>query len=330
MSFKNLNSLGLKIREQKILILDQEVLPHKEIWLEVNSPTQMADCIRKLKVRGAPLIGVAAAISIADYARQKVSSEVLMKAAQMLREARPTAVNLMNAVDRMIPAIKKNDVNELIDLATEIFEEDVKLCAEMGSEGAVHINDGDNVLTHCNAGGLATVGIGTALGVIKTAFDQGKQIHVYVDETRPLLQGARLTTWELRNHGIPFTLICDNMAGYLMSQGKIQKIFVGADRIAKNGDFANKIGTYSVATMAKAHKIPFYVVAPYTTVDQSCPDGSKIPVELRNPNEVIGSQGLLTSAVYNPAFDISPANLATDFIGCRKYLNLPTSIRTET
>jgi len=322
--FKELNSLGLKINQQKLTILDQELLPHREVWLEVSDPYQMSNYIRSLKVRGAPLIGVAAALAIADYAKKDVSRDELLKSAMTLRGARPTAVNLMNAVDRMLPLLKvpTPSVANLVAKATEIFEEDVRLCLEMGLEGAKFINDGDTVLTHCNAGGLATAGIGTAVGVIKTAHDQGKKIHVYVDETRPLLQGARLTSWELHRHGIPFTLICDNMAGFLMSLGKIQKIFVGADRIAKNGDFANKIGTFTVATMASVHKIPFYVVAPSTTVDPNCPNGKNIPVEQRDPKEVIGAEGHPSSQVYNPAFDVSPRHLVTEYIGCKQYLDL--------
>ncbi len=317
----NLNSLGLKIQNSELMILDQELLPHQQLWLKVKDPYQMVEFIKTLKVRGAPLIGVAAALALADYSRSAENPDQLRKAAEALRGSRPTAVNLMNAIDRMLPVIPQGPT-ALIEQAVAIFEEDVRLCQEMAEEGANFIADGDNVLTHCNAGGLATVGIGTALGVIKAAHDQGKKIHVYVDETRPLLQGARLTTWELREHGIPYTLICDNMAGFLMRQKKIQKIFVGADRVAKNGDFANKIGTFTVASMAHIHNIPFYVVAPSTTVDLDCPNGDFIPVEERKPQEVIGASGLTNSDVYNPAFDVSPRKLVTDYIGCRRYLDL--------
>ena len=210
-------------------------------------------------------------------------------------------------------------VSEIISEAENIFEEDQQLCKKMGENGAKFIEDGNSILTHCNTGGLATAGIGTALGVIRTASEQGKKIHVYVDETRPLLQGARLTTWELEKLNIPYTLICDNMAAQLMAKKKIQKIFVGADRIAANGDFANKIGTYSLAVLAKFHQIPFFTVAPYSTIDLHCPNGSEIPIEERKSGEVLGYLDEVQWApkrafVHNPAFDVTPVHLVTAII----------------
>jgi methylthioribose-1-phosphate isomerase len=225
-----------------------------------------------------------------------------------LRAARPTAVNLMAAVDRMTAS--KDPVRE----AERIFEEDVALCEAMARHGSPLIDDGDDVLTHCNAGALATAGIGTALGVIRRAYEEGKKIHVWVDETRPLLQGARLTAWELGKLGIPHTLITDNMAGHVMSQGRVRKIFTGADRIARNGDAANKIGTYGLAVIAKHHRVPFYIVAPYTTVDERCATGADIPIETRDDDEVRGATGPAGCRVYNPAFDVTPRELITKLI----------------
>jgi methylthioribose-1-phosphate isomerase len=301
---KPFSSMGLKHENGRLLVLDQTRLPHEEIWLESRSPQDMHDFILDLKVRGAPLIGVAAAAAIAKFAETKPSESELVRAAKFIREARPTAVNLMNAIDRVL-----KNIADPIGEAEKIYAEDVALCEGMATHGEPLISDGDGILTHCNTGGLATVGVGTALGVIRRAHEKGKRIHVFVDETRPLLQGGRLTTWELKKLGIPFTLICDNMAATVMRSGKVQKIFVGADRIARNGDFANKIGTYSVAVNAKHHGIPFYCVAPYTTVDEACPDGSKIPIEERKPEEVIGTQSLRGSPVFNPAFDVTPHTL---------------------
>lgn len=305
---KEMHSLGLKHVGDKLLVLDQTKLPHDEIWVDCRSPKEMVDLIRRLAVRGAPLIGVAAALCLAKFFESGVSKAEFKEAALMLRAARPTAVNLMAAVDRIL------DSQDPVVAAEKIFDEDVALCESMATHGEALISDGDNVLTHCNTGGLATAGIGTALGVIRRAHESGKKIHVYVDETRPLLQGARLTTWELGKLGIPYTLISDNMAAMLMKQGKIQKIFVGSDRIASNGDAANKIGTYSVAVLAHHHKIPFYVVAPYTTVDQKCPTGDQIPIEERAPDEVRSGFSPKDCAVYNPSFDVTPRQLITALV----------------
>lgn len=317
---KNLYSLGLKLEHERLFILDQQALPAGELWLDVTEPTQMIAAIQNLKVRGAPLIGVAAALSLAVYSLRHPEPAGLRSLALKLRGVRPTAVNLMWAMDRLLPLCTETE--HLQAEAIAIFEEDVTLCKRMGALGAELIADGDRILTHCNSGGLATAGIGTALGVIRTAWEQGKKIHVYVDETRPLLQGARLTSWELSRLGIPYTLISDNMAAMLMQQGAIHKVFLGADRVAVNGDFANKIGTYSVAVNAHFHQLPFYPVAPYSTVDLNCPDGRAIPIEQRSAEEVRGlvQAGALLSwapvdaAVYNPAFDITPVGLVTALV----------------
>jgi methylthioribose-1-phosphate isomerase len=229
----------------------------------------------------------------------------------------------MNCLDRMKKVICNNaSVDKIVQTAIDLFNEDVRLCDQIATNGAELIQDGDQILTHCNTGGLATVGVGTALGVIRKAHEQGKKIHVYVDETRPLLQGGRLTAWELQKLNIPCTLITDNMAAHLMSLGKITKAIVGSDRIAKNGDFANKIGTYSVAVNCHYHNIPFYVAAPMTTVDPKCENGDLIPIEQRKPEEVLGAIGNFGTViwapqnvkVYNPSFDVTPAKLTSAWI----------------
>jgi len=313
------NSLALHFSlsssENKFEVLDQTLLPHEEKWLMVESTEQMIEAIKMLRVRGAPLIGVAAALQVAQAALQGFTKTELLKKAQALYEARPTAVNLMNCIDRMKAVIETGaDKNKILQTAVDIFNEDVQLCDRIATFGAELIRDGDQILTHCNTGGLATVGVGTALGVILKAHQQGKKIHVWVDETRPLLQGGRLTTWELQKHKIPYTLITDNMAAHLMSEGKITKAIVGSDRIAQNGDFANKIGTYSVAVNCKFHNIPFYVAAPFTTVDFNCVSGKHIPIEQRAASEVVSTWAPKDSPVYNPSFDVTPATLTTGWI----------------
>jgi methylthioribose-1-phosphate isomerase len=318
-----LKSLALEadISEQmfSLRLLDQTLLPHTEKWLLIETNEQMIEAIKALRVRGAPLIGVAAGLMIGKLAFEKKSQADLFKKAKDLYEARPTAVNLMICVDRMTKQIKENfDTQKIIDLSVKIFNEDVELCKKIAVNGASLIEDGDQILTHCNTGGLATAGVGTALGVIGEAHRQGKKIHVYVDETRPLLQGGRLTAWELQKLGIPCTLITDNMAAHLMSLKKITKAIVGSDRIAVNGDFANKIGTYSVAVNCHYHNISFYVAAPYTTVDPKCKSGEHIPIEQRNSMEVQGFGELLWAPkdikVYNPAFDVTPNKLISAWI----------------
>ena len=264
MDLLKLESLALHFTYTKDLktcdyfILDQTQLPAKENWIKINSTEMMIEAIKKLQVRGAPLIGVAAALSLAQSAMSGATTTSLLDKAQKLYDSRPTAVNLMVCIDR-IRTILKSDatVESILSLAVQIFNEDIDLCLKISKNGAELVQDGDQILTHCNTGGLATAGVGTALGIIKLAHESGKKIHVYVDETRPLLQGARLTAWELQKLGIPMTLITDNMAAHLMQKKKITKAIVGSDRIAQNGDFANKIGTYSVAVNCFYHIFHF-------------------------------------------------------------------------
>jgi methylthioribose-1-phosphate isomerase len=313
---KAVESLALRSDGDRVWILDQERLPGEALWIDVTSPEAMAQAIVRLKIRGAPLIGVGAALCLGLFHRKGAKGENFLRAAKLLAEARPTAVNLRWAVEKV------RDASDPWSEALRLYEEDVALCDRMGRHGADLIRDGDRVLTHCNTGGLATAGIGTALGAIRKAFESGKKIHVFVDETRPLLQGARLTAWELAKLGIPHTLLCDNAAGSLMKAGKVNRVFVGADRIARNGDFANKIGTYGVAVLAKHHGIPFYAVAPVTTIDPDCPGASAIPIEQRAPDEVRGARGSFgeviwspsASDAYNPAFDVTPASLVTALV----------------
>lgn len=320
----NLKSLAIQYSQGELLVLDQQKLPGAEEWIDVETPEQMVEVITSLKVRGAPLIGIAAIVSLAQLAERGESEDTIVKAAALLRSSRPTAVNLANYIDRVLLAMQSGEDKQaaVIDTAREIFYEDVALCDAMGEAGAKLIQPGERILTYCNTGSLATAGIGTALGVIKTAHAQGKKIHVYACETRPLLQGGRLTAWELEQNGIPYTLICDNMAASLMREGKIDRVLVGADRIASNGDFANKIGTYSVAVLAYHHSVPFHVVAPYTTIDPLCPNGDAIKIEQRSSQEVRGVSGSFGSVtwspknapVFNPAFDVTPASLVTSYI----------------
>ncbi|WP_105166629.1 S-methyl-5-thioribose-1-phosphate isomerase [Pseudoalteromonas sp. T1lg23B] len=314
---------SLKYTNNELSVLDQYLLPHQEVWHVCDSVEQMQSLILSLKVRGAPLIGLAATLLVAYLAEQGQNKAQLAQAIDDLEATRPTAVNLMHCMAKMRIALAKEDyLSALVNTAEQLFNEDVALCDEMAILGAELVSPGDNILTHCNTGALATAGIGTALGVIYKAHQQQKHIHVWVDETRPLLQGGRLTAYELAQWHIPYTLICDNMAASLMQLGQVDKIFVGADRIAANGDFANKVGTYNLAVLAKHHQIPFYVVAPETTLDRACPNGEAIPIEQRDPQEVTGVSGSFGSCqwapqhakVYNPAFDVTPANLVTGWI----------------
>ena len=322
-----LESLALRFnhtpQKTALWILDQTLLPLKEEWIRLTTVSETIEAIKALKVRGAPLIGVVAALSLGQSAVKGASLSQLEEEANALYAARPTAVNLMMAMNRMIAGIQlKKTPRALLNIAIELFNEDVTLCESIATNGAELIQSGDNILTHCNTGGLATAGIGTALGVIRQCHSQGKKIHVYVDETRPLLQGARLTTWELKKLDIPYTLITDNTAGHLMQLSKVQEIIVGCDRIAANGDFANKIGTYALAVLAQYHNIPFYVAGPYTTMDWHCANGDQIPIEQRKANEVTGVSGPFgqlswaaeDSQVFNPAFDVTPAKLVSRWI----------------
>lgn len=322
-------SPAINFDNNRLSIIDQTRLPHEEIWIPINFYEDMDEAIKKLKVRGAPLIGVAAGLTLAMMAVENKTPEEILKAAQVLRQSRPTAVNLMIVIDRLTPLLKPGFYSreQFIEEAKKIFIEDQELCLKMGEFGQEVIQENDQVLTHCNAGALATGGIGTAVGVILTAHQKKKNIHVYVDETRPLLQGARLTTWELAKADVPHTLICDNMAGCLMKEGKIHKIIVGADRIARNGDSANKIGTYSLSVLAQFHQIPFYIAAPYTTFDPECAHGKLIPIEERSASEVQREWTKETTPVFNPAFDVTPAELITAWITDKGVFHSPDDLQ---
>ena len=310
-------------KEGKVFLINQKELPLKYEIINCSTYQEVAEAIKKMKIRGAPAIGVTAAFGMALAAYSSKAGTTgefikdMKKAKNCLILTRPTAVNLFWALERMMHLINiKKDVdlfmlkNIILQEAKNIAREDIKINRLIGKNGSSLFKDGDNILTHCNTGALATVDYGTALGVIRTAFREGKKIHVYVDETRPALQGARLTTWELIHEKIPFTLITDNMAGFLMSQKKVDLIIVGADRIARNGDVVNKIGTYSLSVLARENKIPFYVAAPISTIDMSLKSGEEIPIEVRDPKEVthiLGKQIAPTGTkVFNPAFDLTP------------------------
>ena len=311
---------SLRYKNGKLEILDQTLLPDSEVWKEADTPEKMKDFIVKLSVRGAPLIGVAAAMSLAQYSLHEADPGKIKQVAELLRSSRPTAVNLMFCIDAMLQTDLSS--SKLVECAYSLMQKEVEMNARMAAHGASLISEGENILHHCNTGSLATPGVGTALGVIREAHRQGKNIHVFVDETRPLLQGGRLTTFELKKEGIPYTLITDSMAGVLMSKGRIQRVLVGADRIAMNGDFANKIGTYTVAVLAKFHGVPFHTVAPISTVDFSCKSGEEIEIEERKPAEVRGASGSFGEVIwapvdaptFNPAFDVTPGELLTSIV----------------
>jgi methylthioribose-1-phosphate isomerase len=313
---KAISSLGLVYDHRGLRVLDQRHLPGEEVWREASDPTQMAHHIATLTVRGAPMIGVCAALSLACAWGEGIRGPALRALAMTLRAARPTAVNLAAAVDRLLPII---DADGPVGTEAEsIFHEDVALCEHMAEFGAPLIGVGERVLTICNTGGLATVGIGTAAGVLRRAHELGRGLHVIALETRPLLQGARLTAWECLRLGVPVRLATDGMAGTLMASGQVDRVMVGADRVAANGDFANKIGTLSVAVLAKHYRLPFHVVAPWTTVDLACARGDDIPIEERPADEVRGALGRRWAPadvpVINPAFDVTPADLVTSLV----------------
>jgi methylthioribose-1-phosphate isomerase len=315
-----------------LVLLDQTRLPQDVAYLHIRRWEEAAEAIRTMIVRGAPAIGITAgyglalaAAAVPDAASADEIIGALEAAAGGLRRTRPTAVNLSWAVDRVLGAARaEQDANAaavrgaVVREARAIHDEDLESCKRMGEFGADLLPDEGTVLTHCNAGALATAGWGTALGVIRSAIARGKRIRVWADETRPRLQGMRLTAWELVHDGIPVTVVTDNMAGWAMRRGKIDCVIVGADRIAANGDTANKIGTYSAAVLADAHRIPFYVAAPLSTVDFSIPSGDAIPIEERDVSEVLAVGGVRLAPdgvdAWNPAFDVTPASLIAGII----------------
>ena len=329
-------------KDDAVVMIDQRKLPASEVYVTCKTANEVAKAIKTMVIRGAPAIGVAAAMGIAvGMTRSRATgtkqfTTEFQKTCDLMAGTRPTAVNLFWAIERMkktfaaaaqdgqsVDEIKKRLVAE----ARAIHDEDVQSCRTMGAHGATLVPSSARILTHCNAGALATAGYGTALGVIRAAAEQGKTIAVLADETRPFLQGARLTAWELVRDGINTTVITDNMAGAMMRQGQVDLVVVGADRIAANGDVANKIGTYTVAVLAKEHGIPFYVAAPLSTVDLHTPDGSRIPIEERNEREVthVGSNRLTPDGaqIRNPAFDVTPPQYVTAIITERGIARAP-------
>ena len=328
--------------EDHLEMIDQRILPADFQYISYNSALSVADGIRSMVVRGAPAIGCAAAYGVALEALNFQDASVdefskgMEQAFKILLQSRPTAINLFWAIDRMrlkmnenISLTPKKIANTLLSEAHEILNEDIEINRKMGSFGAELLPDGARVLTHCNAGALATAGHGTALGVIRSAVEAGKKISVIADETRPFLQGARLTAWEMVQEDIPITLISDNMSGHLMSCGEIDAIIVGTDRVAGNGDVANKIGTYMVAVLSKRHNIPFYVACPLSTIDRSISSGSDIPIEERPIDEITGYRDYQWAAegvsVRNPAFDVTPADLVTGLITEKGVIFSPTT-----
>jgi len=329
-------------KDDAVVMIDQRKLPASEVYVTCKTANEVAKAIKTMVIRGAPAIGVAAAMGIAvGMTRSRATgtkqfTTEFQKTCDLMAGTRPTAVNLFWAIERMkktfaaaahegqsVDEIKKRLVAE----ARAIHDEDVQSCRTMGAHGATLVPSSARILTHCNAGALATAGYGTALGVIRAAAEQGKTIAVLADETRPFLQGARLTAWELIRDGINTTVITDNMAGAMMRQGQVDLVVVGADRIAANGDVANKIGTYTVAVLAKEHGIPFYVAAPLSTVDLNTPDGSRIPIEERNEREVthVGANRLTPDGAHirNPAFDVTPAQYVSAIITERGIARAP-------
>src|ERR1700751_4836781 len=321
----------LQWTDRGVVFIDQTKLPTEEVYVTCTTHQQVADVIRNMVVRGAPALGVAAAMGIALGVKNSKAEngadlkKDLDQICETLRQTRPTAVNLFWAIRRMAEKFERIRIRPIAQIKQDLIEEAQRMHAEdiaanqaMGRHGATLMPSEGGVLTHCNAGALATAGYGTALGVIRAAVEQGKKIHVYADETRPFLQGSRLTAWELMKDGIPTTVISDNMAGAMMEQGKINDVVVGADRISANGDVANKIGTYTIAVLAKEHGIPFYVAAPISTVDLATADGSGIPIEQRNAKEVthIAGRQMVPDGVEveNPAFDVTPARYVAAII----------------
>jgi methylthioribose-1-phosphate isomerase len=320
--------------KHELCMIDQRCLPDALVVVSLNTCKAVGQAIRDMTIRGAPAIGVAAAFGLVLAANDSVahtSSQLfvdLERSAAELKETRPTAVNLAWALEKILQLVRTHldemNIKELqamiLEKAQQLADEDVEINKRMGEYGADLIDDGDIIIHHCNTGALAVVDWGTALGVIRTAHQQGKHIHVLVDETRPRLQGSRLTAWELQQYGIPYEIISDNMAGYFLHSGRVQKVLFGADRIAANGDVANKIGTYMLALAAYDNHIPVYSVAPISTIDLSLPDGARIPIEERDPEEVLGLQfhgervSPLGAKARNPAFDVTPNRLITAIV----------------
>ncbi|ELY4519108.1 S-methyl-5-thioribose-1-phosphate isomerase [Cronobacter muytjensii] len=320
---QTLQTTSLRVVDNKLWILDQQALPQQKNWLPADTVDALVGHIHALRVRGAPLIGLSASLLLALLAEKGMTRDALGQALDVLRAARPTAVNLMNNLDRMKQALAQADFAAALGAeALRLVQEDRELCERIARAGSALVTPGSRLLTHCNTGGLATAGVGTALGVIARAHEESKVANVWVDETRPLLQGGRLTAWELSELGVPYQLITDSMAASLMAQGQVDAVWVGADRIAANGDVANKIGTYSLAVLAKYHNVPFYVAAPQTTLDPACPNGAAIPIEQRAAAEVTGVAGSFgavqwapeNARVYNPAFDVTPASLISGWV----------------
>ncbi|EOC3059550.1 S-methyl-5-thioribose-1-phosphate isomerase [Cronobacter dublinensis] len=320
---QTLQTTSLRVVDNTLWILDQQALPQQKNWLPADTVDALVSHIHALRVRGAPLIGLSASLLLALLAEHGMTRDALGQALEVLRAARPTAVNLMNNLDRMKQALAQADYATALGAeALRLVQEDRELCERIARAGSALVTPGSRLLTHCNTGGLATAGVGTALGVIARAHEEGNVANVWVDETRPLLQGGRLTAWELGELGVPYQLITDSMAASLMAQGLVDAVWVGADRIAANGDVANKIGTYSLAVLAKFHHVPFYVAAPQTTLDPACPNGAAIPIEQRAAAEVTGVAGSFGAVqwapeearVYNPAFDVTPASLISGWV----------------
>jgi methylthioribose-1-phosphate isomerase len=320
---------AIKWERDRLILIDQRRLPGEEVYIECTDYTHIAQAIKDMAIRGAPAIGVAAAygvvLGVMNLAESDDLESEFNRILTRLEKTRPTARNLFWALEKMRKIIEDNKnlalpelKQKLLRQALSLEQEDIKTNKRIGFWGKDLLQDGSSILTHCNAGALATAGYGTALGIIRAAFEQGKKIQVFADETRPFLQGARLTCWELEKEGIPVILITDNMAGHFMKKGAISVVITGADRIARNGDTANKIGTYSVAVLAKEHNLPFYVAAPLSTIDFNLADGSAIPIEERNPDEVrkIGDFYICPPQVevQNPAFDVTPAKYITAII----------------
>lgn len=327
--------------ERRVDLLDQTLLPASETWLDIRTPDEMAEAISQLRVRGAPAIGIAAAygvvLALRDVANDVDACSEAMQAIDLLKTTRPTAVNLFHALNRMRQVVDAQCeprrpearalMDTLLDEANDIFQEDLEAGRRLGEHGLSLLAGGMTVLTHCHTGGVATSGYGTALAPLILGRERGIDIHAFVDETRPLLQGSRITAWELAKSGVPATLITDSVAAHVMSEGRIDAVMVGADRIAANGDVANKIGTYALAVLARAHEIPFYVSAPASTIDLQTPAGKDIMIEEREADEVTHGFGRQTAPhgvkVYNPAFDITPAGLVTAIITDRGVIEPP-------